>query len=88
MRELGLTIPNYPLSYALTPLYFEDVDAYEVIQVLKDKFQIFVNPCGGDLASHLLRVSHIGNTTIEDIDDLLEKLMLSIKEVKSRELAK
>ena len=88
VRELGLTIPNYPLSYALTPLYFEDVDAYEVIQVLKDKFQIFVNPCGGDLASHLLRVSHIGNTTIEDIDDLLEKLMLSIKEVKSRELAK
>ena len=86
VRELGLTIPNYPLSYALTPLYFDDVDAYEVIQVLKDKYQIFVNPCGGDLAKNLLRVSHIGNTTIEDIDDLLEKLMLSIQEVKSREL--
>lgn len=86
VRELGLTIPNYPLSYALTPLYFDDVDAYEVIQVLKNKYQIFVNPCGGDLSKNLLRVSHIGNTTIEDIDDLLEKLKLSIDEVKNREL--
>ena len=84
-KELGLTIPNYPLSNALTPLYFEDVDAYEVIQVLKDKYRIFVNPCGGDLAKNLLRVTHIGNTTIEDIDDLLEKLLLSINEVKNEE---
>lgn len=85
-KELGLTVPNYPLSYALTPLYFEDVDAYEVIQVLKNKFRIFVNPCGGDLAKSLCRVTHIGNTTIEDIDYLLEKLMLCIEEVKNREL--
>lgn len=86
VKELGLTIPDYPLSYALTPLYFEGVDAYEVIQVLKNKFRIFVNPCGGDLAQSLCRVTHIGNTTLEDIDDLLEKLMLSIKEVKNKEL--
>lgn len=81
-KELGLTIPNYPLSNALTPLYFDDVDAYEVIQILKDKYRIFVNPCGGDLANCLLRVTHIGNTTIEDIDELFEKLLLSINEVK------
>lgn len=84
--ELGLTIPNYPLSYALTPLYFEDVNAYEVIQLLKNKYRIFVNPCGGDLANNLLRVTHIGNTTIEDIDNLLEKLMSCIKELKEKEL--
>lgn len=84
-KELGLTIPNYPLSNALTPLYFEDVDAYEVIQVLKDKYRIFVNPCGGDLAKNLLRVTHIGNTTIDDIDELFEKLLLSINEVKNKE---
>lgn len=84
-KELGLTIPNYPLSNALTPLFFDDVDAYEIIQVLKDKYEIFVNPCGGDLAKNLLRVTHIGNTTIEDIDELFEKLLLSINEVKNKE---
>lgn len=82
-RNLGLIIPSYPLSNALTPIYFDDVNAYEVIQTLKDKYRIFVNPCGGDLANKLLRVTHIGNTTLKDIDEMLEKLMLSIKEVKS-----
>lgn len=81
-KELGLKLPDYPLSNMLTPLIFEDVDAYEVIQVLKNKYRYYVNPCGGKLASKLFRVSHIGNTTIEDIDDLLEKIMLSINEVK------
>ena len=84
-KELGLTIPNYPLSNALTPLYFKNINAYEIIQVLKDKYRIFVNPCGGNLAPHLLRVAHIGNTTIEDLDELLDKLLLSIEEVKNKE---
>ena len=85
-KEIGLKIPNYPLSNMLTPVEFDDVNAYDVIQVLKDKYRIFVNPCGGDMANKLLRVSHIGNTTIDDIDDLIEKLKLSINEVKSKEL--
>ena len=82
-KEIGLTIPNYPLSNALTPLYFEDDNAYEIVQVLKNKYEIFINPCGGDLAKKLLRIAHIGNTNLKDIDELLEKLNLSIKEIKS-----
>ncbi|MBQ8635117.1 alanine--glyoxylate aminotransferase family protein [bacterium] len=81
-KELGFKIPDYPLSNMLTPLIFEDVSAYEVIQVLKNKYRLFVNPCGGELAHKLMRISHIGNTTKEDIDDLLEKMILSINEVK------
>ena len=83
-KGLGFCIPNYPLSYALTPLYFENVNAYEVIQLLKNKYRIFVNPCGGDLSKYLLRVAHIGNTTIADIDDLFNKLVLCIKEIKGK----
>ena len=87
VQELGLKIPNYPLSNMLTPVEFpDDINAYDIIQTLKDKFRIFVNPCGGDLATKLLRVSHIGNTTVEDIDYLLEKLLLAIDEVKNKEL--
>lgn len=84
--ELGLKIPNYPLSNMLTPIEFEgNISAYDVIQVLKDKYRIFVNPCGGDMANKLLRVSHIGNTNLKDIDNLIEKLQLSISELKSKE---
>ena len=83
-KELGFKIPDYPLSDMLTPLIFKDVSAYEVIQVLKNKYRIFVNPCGGDLANKLMRISHIGNTTKEDIDELLEKMLLSIEEVKKQ----
>lgn len=86
--EIGFKIPDYPLSNMLTPIIFEDISAYDVIQVLKDKYNIFVNPCGGKLADVLLRVSHIGNTSIADIDDLIEKMQLAIKEVKEAKCVK
>lgn len=85
IKKIGLKIPDYPLSNMLTPLVFEDVDAYKVIQMLKNKYKYYVNPCGGELATKLFRVSHIGNTSILDIDDLVDKILLSIEEVK-REL--
>lgn len=82
IKSIGLKIPTYPLSNMLTPILFEDVNAYDVIQVLKDKYRIYVNPCGGELATKLLRVSHIGNTTIADIDDLVEKIQKSVNIVR------
>ncbi len=84
--ELGLKIPEYPKSNTLTPLYFDDVNAGEVVKILREKYQICVNPCGGEMSNKMLRVAHIGNTTIQDIDILLEKLMLAIKEVKDKKL--
>ena len=82
-KEAGFVLPPYPISNLLTPLYFENIDAEKIILKLADKYKIYVNPCGGELAHKLFRVSHIGNTTLEDIDDLLEKLALVIKEVKN-----
>lgn len=84
--EAGLKIPEYPKSNTLTPVYFDDVNAGEVVKHLREKYQLCVNPCGGALGEKMLRVAHIGNTTIEDIDVLLEKLLLSIKEVKEKQL--
>lgn len=81
--KLGLVIPDYPLSNAITPLYFSDLDAYSIVDKLKNKYRIFLNPCGGDLSKKILRVSHIGNTTLQDIDDLLEKLLICIDEVRN-----
>ena len=84
--ELGVKIPSYPKSNTLTPIYFEDVNAGEVVKLLREKYQLCVNPCGGALGDKLLRVAHIGNTTIEDIDNLVEKLQLAIQELKEKQL--
>ena len=82
--ELGLTIPDYPKSYTLTPLYFENIKASEIVKELREKYDLYVNPCGGDMADKLLRIAHIGNTTIEDIDELLEKMIISINNIQER----
>ena len=82
IREIGLNFPEYPLSNMLTPIIFEDIKASDVIQILKEKYSIYVNPCGGKLADKIIRVSHIGNTTLEDIDNLIDKIQLTIAEIK------
>lgn len=88
-KDLGLTIPDtYPLSNMLTPVYFEDIDANKIVNMLRDKYDIYINPCGGELGSRMFRVSHIGNTSKEDIDYLLEKLIISIREIKEQSLVK
>ena len=70
----------------ITPIWFEEVSAYDVIQVLKDKYGMYVNPCGGELATKLLRVSHLGNTNLADFDELIEKIQLSIEDVKEKQI--
>lgn len=82
IKKIGLEPVSYPLSNMLTPIEFKNINAYDVTQILKDKYNIFVNPCGGELEKKILRVSHIGNTCIEDIDNLLDKLMSIIDDIK------
>ena len=85
VRELGFQIPDMPLSNMLTPLDLTGVaDAYEVIQLLKNKYGYYVNPCGGELATKVLRVSHIGNTTLEDLEDLVQKIQLCIESANNK----
>ena len=86
-EKIGLKIPNaYPLSNMLTPLMFENVKASEVLQILRERYHLYLNPCGGDLADKLCRVSHIGNTSIADFDNLLEKLKIVVNELRNKEL--
>lgn len=72
--EIGLEIPTYPLSNAATPIIFPNNNAKEVFEYLKDKYEIFLNPTGGNLENKILRVSHLGNLSKEDYDDLIEKI--------------
>ena len=80
IKEIGLDYPDYPLSNAVTPVIFNDFDAEEVYRQLIDKYGYTVNPSGGDNAKKMFRVSHVGNHTIEDV----ENLVLAIEEIISK----
>ena len=72
--KLGFKVPNYPLSNALTPIICPNDNAKEIFEYLKDKYDIYVNPTGGELSDKILRIAHIGNLNKEDYKELLEKM--------------
>lgn len=71
---LPIQVPNYPLSNALTPLYFPNKNAQKIYQTLLKEFDITVTPNGGILSDTVLRVGHIGNLTVSDIDFLIDAM--------------
>lgn len=85
-KEIGLNIPDtYNLSNMLTPIICDDCNANEIVKTLRDKYSLCVNPCGGEIGEKMFRVSHIGNTTIKDFDNLIEKISITIKEIRSKQ---
>ncbi|MDO5831266.1 MAG: aminotransferase class V-fold PLP-dependent enzyme [Methanobrevibacter sp.] len=71
IREIGLNYPDYPLSNAVTPVIFPDGNAGEIYRKLIDRYDLTVNPSGGDSADIMFRVSHVGNHTKEDVENLI-----------------
>lgn len=72
-----VTIPEYPLSNALTPLIFSGVTAGEVYEAMRYKHEMTLTPNGGELGKKLLRVGHIGYHPHKD----QEQLVLALKDV-------
>ncbi len=79
VSEIGGEIPDYPLSNAITPVIFSVPIAKKLYEQLDEKKGIIVNPTGGNMEKYQIRVSHIGNLSIEDYDELIE----AIKEIRS-----
>lgn len=74
VQKLPIKIPTYPLSNALTPLFFPNNEAQKVYHYLKDTYGIYVTPNGGTLSDILLRVGHLGNLQLQDYDELILRL--------------
>jgi len=74
LKGLPVHIPTYPLSNALTPVVFDSADAGKVNEKLVREYGLIINPCGGDNASHMVRVAHIGNHSIADNEELVRAL--------------
>ena len=74
LKALPVTVPDIPLSNCCTPVLFPKGNAMEVYEALVTKYDIVLTPSGGALRNKQLRVGHLGNLTLEDLADLIEKL--------------
>lgn len=79
--DLPFEIVSESLSNAVTPLHPTTQSAYEIFLKLKDDYEIWVCPNGGDMKDSVFRVGHMGNLTKMDYDKLL-KAFISLKEKK------
>ncbi len=72
--KLPFTLASTSMSNAATPVHPLHGSAKRIFEVLKDEYEIWVCPNGGDLADEIFRVGHMGNLTIEDNTALLKAL--------------
>lgn len=74
IKALPLTIVSQSLSNAVTPLHPHNVSAYDIFLKLKDEYNIWVCPNGGDMADKVFRVGHLGALTPSDNTTLVAAL--------------
>ena len=63
-------VASYP-SNAITSIHPLNVSAYDVFLELKDNYNIWICPNGGELKDKIFRVGHIGELTIDDNTTLI-----------------
>lgn len=66
IKGLPFEIVSESLPNAVTPLHPITASAYDIFTILKDEYQIWICPNGGELKDKVFRVGHIGALTPED----------------------
>jgi aspartate aminotransferase-like enzyme len=75
VRPFPFRIASESLSNAVTPLEPRSgVSAHGIFEILKNEYNLYVCPNGGELKDRLFRVGHIGCLTKEDNGVLIEAL--------------
>ncbi len=74
IAQFDFEIVSESMSNAVTPLHPKTASAYKIFTVLKDEYDIWVCPNGGELADKIFRVGHIGHLTTKDNDTLISAL--------------
>lgn len=62
------------MSNAVTALELKNknVSAHKLFEIIKDEYNVFICPNGGEYKDKVFRVGHIGDIHFEDIDKLIE----------------
>lgn len=74
IKGLPFEIVSDSLSNAVTPLHPITASAYDIFKILKEEYNIWVCPNGGDLKDKIFRVGHIGCLSKDDNTILVEAL--------------
>ncbi len=71
-KKLPLKIVSNTLSNAVTPLSpVSEISAYDIFTILKNEYNIWICPNGGDLRDRIFRVGHIGDLKKENFEQLI-----------------
>jgi aspartate aminotransferase-like enzyme len=74
-EKTTFTVPVYPLSNGVTPVFCKNNNAMEIVETLKNRHDVYVTPCAASLSPFLFRVAHMSRQiTKDDIDELIELL--------------
>lgn|SRR5574344_2160259 len=81
MSELGFEmIPEHP-SNCVSAYWSGKYPASKIVDILRTKYGLEIAPSGGDLKDKMFRIGNFGHITYADIDNLIEKLKLTISEL-------
>lgn len=82
IKDLPFEFVSESPANGVTPLHPLNVPAYDVFLELKDHYNIWICPNGGELRDTVLRVGHLGDLTPDDNTTLINAL----KDMQSRGL--
>lgn len=71
IKELPFEIYSESLSNAVTPLHPTTASAYDIFLKIKDEYDMWICPNGGNMKDIVFRVGHIGALTTNDYDKLI-----------------
>lgn len=74
ITELPFEFVSESPANGVTPLHPLNADAYEIFMVLKNEYNIWICPNGGDMKNSIFRVGHIGALSHEDNTTLIKAL--------------
>ena len=80
MRHYPFEMFSHSPSNAVTSILLKKGDAHTLFEIVKDEYGIWICPNGGDLASSVFRVGHIGALDTTDYD----KLFIAFDDLKKR----
>ena len=81
LQKLGFNVLAENPTNCVTAVYTNDVDAYQIVQLMREKYDIEIAPSGGDLKHKLFRVGNFGAIKIKDIKYFLKSLDKVLKEL-------
>lgn len=74
VKELPFEFVSESPANGVTPVHPINADAYKIFEILKDEYNIWICPNGGDMKSTIFRVGHIGYLNHEDNATLINAL--------------